>query len=150
MRSATHGFTLLETLVVIAIIAILAGIGLISYLGYRAQANLDEGTATLEQAISRGVAEARRTSQPVTVTLDTTARTVQVTRGGTTTVLNATLPVDSWTMTCRLSLCAAGSTTFTLITPGSSFPDDLSITLTSRSKTRSLRILGPAALVVRP
>ena len=149
MRGATRGFTLLETLVVIAIVAILAGIGLISYLSYRAQANLDEGTAMLEQAISRGVAEARRTSQPVIVTLNTTARTVQVTRGGTT-VLNATLPVDTWTMTCRLSACAAGSTTFTLVTPGSSFPDDLSITLTSRSKTRSLRILGPAALVVRP
>lgn len=150
MRGATRGFTLLETLVVIAIVAILAGIGLISYLSYRAQANLDEGTAMLEQAISRGVAEARRTSQPVTVTLNTTARTVQVTRSGTTTVLNATLPVDTWTMTCRLSACAAGSTTFTLVTPGSSFPDDLAITLTSRSKTRSLRILGPTALVVRP
>ena len=55
-----RGFSLLELLIVLAILGLLLGLGVPSYLRWRAQAELDEAARALAQAFQYARAEAKR------------------------------------------------------------------------------------------
>jgi len=67
-----RGFSLLELLVVLAVLGVLLGIGTVGLARFRAQAELDGAARSLAWALSQARAEVKRTGteQVVTVTQD--------------------------------------------------------------------------------
>jgi len=59
-----RGLSLLEVLVVMAILGVLLGLAVPNYLRWRAQAELDEAARSLAQAFQYARAEAKRTNSP--------------------------------------------------------------------------------------
>ncbi|MGC8967486.1 MAG: GspH/FimT family pseudopilin [Thermus sp.] len=59
-----RGFSLLELVVVLGILSLLLGLGVPSFLRWRAQAELDEAARSLAQAFQYARAEAKRTDSP--------------------------------------------------------------------------------------
>lgn len=143
----SQGFTLIETLVVIAIVGILAAIGLLSYLSYQDRARVDEAAASISQLVSVATAHARKQSSIVTITINPTTRLVEA-RSGTITLYSRTLALTSMTLSCRVTACTTATNTFTLQAPGGGFPEDLAFTLTSNARSQDLKVTGPSALVV--
>jgi type II secretory pathway pseudopilin PulG len=134
-------------LVVIAIIGILAAIGIQSYLSYRDRARVDGAAAAVSQLVSVATAHARKQSSVVTIRINPTTRLIQALTG-TTTLYSQTLALTSMTLTCRQAACSTGTNTFTLQSPGGGFPDDLAFTLTSNGRSQNLKVIGPSAMVV--
>jgi prepilin-type N-terminal cleavage/methylation domain-containing protein len=66
--SATQGFTLLELLIVLSVLAILLGIAVTGYSRYRAGLELRQAQQTFVQELNRARSEARRLSQTQSIT----------------------------------------------------------------------------------
>jgi prepilin-type N-terminal cleavage/methylation domain-containing protein len=83
-RRATSGFTLIEVLVVVIIIAILFGIAAPGWLAFLNSRRVSNSQDQVVQSIRRAQAEALRTRRPQTVTFNTTVNPPLITVRGET------------------------------------------------------------------
>lgn len=139
MNHRTRGFTLVETLVVIAVISILASVALVSFQPFVTRARIDNAITESGALIRLAVSEARRTNQNTTVTF--TGSTMRVSRAGAT-VRQATLDVTP-TVRCRTTC----PTTYTFSSPFGTNATDFNLTFTRGGVSRDLTVRGPLALV---
>lgn len=100
-----RGLSLVELLVVMAILGVLLGLAVPNYLRWRAQAELDEAARSLAQAFQYARAEAKRTNSPRCVKVFTDGWTLgqdcnnlnaatQLFRQAKVSESNFSLPVD--------------------------------------------------------
>ncbi len=144
------GVTLLEMLVVLAILGILAAIGITSYLRWSQRARADAAVAEVQRIVTQAKARVRTTNRDVTLSLDTATHTFTLAQAPG---YSAVYPVDAGT----LSLCqrtVAGSTetctattAVTLKAPYGTLGRDLLFRIGTPTVNRDAYLLGPTALL---
>lgn len=144
------GVTLLETLVVLAILGIIAGIGVITYQRWAQRTQADAAVADVQRVITAARARIRTHNRDVTLRVDSAARTITVTQAPDHT---ATYAIDARTLDACQRTPTAGTdtctptTTVTLRAPYGTLGTDLRVRVGTATVTRDAYLLGPTALL---
>ncbi|THF88382.1 type II secretion system protein [Deinococcus sp. KSM4-11] len=152
MRAA--GFSLLELLVVLAIVGILATIGSANYLKWINTSRADAVAAEVGRLLEKASSKVRTTNQDVTFTLDAVAKTIDLSQGGVSFSKTPPLDVTSIGLTCRPD-CLTTSTVIKASAPFGGFVNnavppafaDIKLVITRNGVSRSVYALGPSALL---
>ncbi|RJF75275.1 prepilin-type N-terminal cleavage/methylation domain-containing protein [Deinococcus cavernae] len=139
---SSSGFTLIEILVVIAIIGIFVTLGLVSMRPFVEIARLENSAADIAAMTRYATGEARRSNTTLTLTIDATAKKATVKRG--TTVLQERTLMQTPTLTCRTAPCPAA---FTFSAPFGFSAGDFKVSFSSGSRTKTVYVRGPNAMV---
>lgn len=144
------GVTLLEMLMVLAIIGILAAIGIITYLRWAQRAQADAAVAEVQRIVTQAKARVRTSSRDVTVSLNAATRTLTLAQ---TTGYSVAFPVSASTLSmCQRTVrgsaetCTA-TTTVVLKAPYGTLGTDVLIRVGTPTVNRDAYLLGPAALL---
>ena len=81
LRARDHGVSLLELLIVIAVIGVIAGIATPTYLGWRADTRHSETVARLERELAAGRSDAKRRGVSIEFVLADGAQVVEIIEG---------------------------------------------------------------------
>lgn len=156
MRSA--GMTLLEMLVVLAIIGILAAVGLGSYARWTQKMRAEAAVADVQRVFARAKARVRTSNRDVVVTIDPTNDRLTLAQG---TIWTVAAPIDgdvqAWS--CRTA-CetlaageistaagAAGDNIVRFKAPYGTLLNDVKVTLSYAGNVRDAYLLGPTAVL---
>ncbi|ACO45085.1 type II secretion system protein [Deinococcus deserti] len=150
----SDGFSLLELLVVLAIVGILASIGSASYIRWINLTRADAAAAEVGRLMDKASSRVRTTNKDVTFTIDATANTIKLSQGGVMFAGGQPLDATISSLTCRPA-CLATPTVVTVKAPFGGFVNnavspvaaDIKIVITRNGLTRSVYALGPAALL---
>ncbi|MBB5377141.1 Tfp pilus assembly protein FimT [Deinococcus metalli] len=143
----------MELLVVLAIVGILAGIGTANYLKWINTTRADAAAAEVGRLLDRASSRVRTTNKDVTVTVNTTANTIDLSQGGVS-FSKATLDATISSLTCSPA-CTGTATAVTAQAPFGGFANDattpvaadIKIVISRNGLSRSVYVLGPAALL---
>ena len=144
------GVTLLELLMVLAIIGILAALGISSYLRWAQRAQVDAAVAEVQRIVTQAKARVRTTNQDITLRVDTAARTITLIQAAG---YSAVFPVGASSLGLCQRTVVGGSetctatTTVTLKAPFGTLATDLLFTVSLPSVSRDAYLLGPTALL---
>jgi|GEM_PF-5560454 len=147
----TRAFTLVEFLIVLGILGILLGLGVLGLINLMHSSTVEHAGQTVAQQFALAKNAVRRHNKDVTVTIDTAAKTVTVTRDGTA-LSTATLGAVDVAVACRESNvtepCPVGNA-FVLHAPHGTLAQDIRVDVERGTHKRSSYILGPVMVVVR-
>lgn len=148
------GFSLLEVLVVVAILGILAGLGVSSYLTWTQTMRVQAAVSEVQRVFTRARARVRITNHDVYVTLDAATRTFTLYQGSgpaAPPTWSATMPVEASTLSlaCRITCpsVASGRAYATLLAPYGALRHDLKLDVVVAARRRTVYLLGPTALL---
>lgn len=146
-----RGFTLLEVLVVIAVLGILLTIGVITITSWRNSSLINQAATDLAQALGRERTEAKRLNESRKVILTSTGLTVTrysatgtASAGRTVVLPNAVTLSTPTTAFFYVQPYGEARTVNTTnpARPSGDIPAGFSITLTGNTKTRIVRVSG--------
>ncbi|THF71651.1 prepilin-type N-terminal cleavage/methylation domain-containing protein [Deinococcus sp. Arct2-2] len=139
----TQAFTLLEVLVGLAIIGIIAGIGIVSLIGSIRSSQADQAVTALVGVFAEAKNRVRNTNKNVKLAWNSTTKTITLSQSGA--VVNTTkLSVDTMTSVCR-SVCVGNE--IELLAPHGALPQDVKFSLAVVNRGRTAYLLGPTAML---